>query len=127
MALLARIVTGRRSKWLVVLAWLVLLGAFAPLGSRLADVTDNRTESFLPPDAESTEALRLQEQRFAGGETVSGLIVYRREGGLTEADREAIADDAALAAATLPLVGPPLVPFQERSPPELVAPGGELA
>jgi putative drug exporter of the RND superfamily len=127
MAQLARIVTGRRSKWLVVLAWLVLLGAFGPLGSRLADVTDNRTESFLPPDAESTEALRLQEQRFTGGETVSGLIVYRRAGGLTEADQETIAADAALAAEALPLVGPPITPFQERSPPGLVAPGGELA
>ena len=69
MGALARIVTGRRSKWLVVLVWLVLILPFGALGGKLADATDNRTESFLPADAESTEALLLQEQRFPGGET----------------------------------------------------------
>jgi len=94
MGALARIVTGRRSKWLVVLAWLLLTVPFGALGGQLADVTDNRTESFLPSEAESTEALLLQEQRFPGGETVTGLIVYRRAGGLTDADRAEIAADA---------------------------------
>jgi len=83
MGALARIVTGRRSKWLVVLVWLVLILPFGALGGKLAGATDNRTESVLPADAESTEALLLQEQRFPGGESVSGLIVYRRPGGLT--------------------------------------------
>ena len=58
MGALARIVTGRRSKWLVVLIWVVLIVPFGLLGFELAGVTDNRTESFLPSDAESTEALR---------------------------------------------------------------------
>ena len=127
MGALARIVTGRRSKWVVVLGWIVLVFAFAPLGSRLGDVTDNRTESFLPSDAESTEALRVQEERFPGGETVTGLVVYRRPGGLTDADRERIAAGAARAADELPLLGPPVVPFQEGAPPELVSPAGDLA
>ena len=116
---LARIVTGRRTKWLVLVVWVVLLAAFAPLGQKLADVTDNRTESFLPPNAESTAALRIQEERFAGGETVSGLIVYRRAGGLTAADREGIAADSVAAAKALPLVGKPSDP--------VFAPGGEVA
>jgi len=78
MRALARIVAGRRTKWLVVLACVVLAVVFAPLGAKLGDVTDNRTETFLPPEAESTEVLRLEEQRFPGGETVGGLVVYRR-------------------------------------------------
>jgi RND superfamily putative drug exporter len=119
MRLLARIVTGRRTKWFVLLLWLLLLVGLAPLGQKLADVTDNRTESFLPPNAESTEALRIQEQRFPGGQTVSGLIVSRRPGGLTEADRRAIAADARKAAEALPLVGEPGDP--------VVAPGGDVA
>jgi RND superfamily putative drug exporter len=127
MGALARIVTGRRSKWLVVLAWLLLTVPFGALGGQLADVTDNRTESFLPSEAESTEALRLQEQRFPGGETVGGLIVYRRAGGLTGADRAEIAADAERAADAVPLSAPPAVPFAEGSSPELVAPGGDLA
>jgi RND superfamily putative drug exporter len=119
MATLARIVTGRRSKWLVLLAWIVAAFALAPLGQKLSDVTDNRTESFLPPNAESTAALRVQEKSFAGGETVGGLIVYRRAGGLQPADRDRIAADAAAAARKLPLVGKPTDP--------VVAPGGDVA
>jgi putative drug exporter of the RND superfamily len=125
MAALARIVTGRRSIVLIVVVWLVLAGIFGSLGRNLADVTDNRTESFLPPGAESTEALRVQEQRFPGGETIAGQIVYHRAGGLTEADRTAIEEDAARAAAALPLVRPPVTPFEAGGP--LVSPGGELA
>jgi putative drug exporter of the RND superfamily len=127
MGTLARIVTGRRSKWLVVLGWLVLVGPFALLGAQLGEVTDNRTESALPEEAESTEALRVQEQRFSGGETVNGLIVYRRAGGLTDADRAEIAADAERAAEALPVGRPPVIPFADSSPPELVAPAGNLA
>jgi RND superfamily putative drug exporter len=127
MGTLARIAAGRRSKWAVVAAWIVLLSGFAPLGQKLADVTDNRTEAFLPENAESTEVLRLQEGRFPGGETVSGLVVYERPGGLTEADRRLIAAHAQRAAKELPLVGPPLVPFRPGAPPTLVSPGGDVA
>jgi RND superfamily putative drug exporter len=119
MATLARIVTGRRSKWLVLLAWIVLLIPFAGLGQNLSDVTDNRTESFLPPNAESTAALRVQEERFAGGETVGGLVVYRRPGGLQPADLDRIKSDAQAAADKLPLVGRPTDP--------VVAPGRDVA
>jgi RND superfamily putative drug exporter len=127
MGALARIVTGRRSKWLVVAVWVVLTVPFGALGGKLADATDNRTESFLPADAESTQALRVQEQRFPGGETVTGLIVYRRAGGLTDADQAEIRADAERAAEVLPLQGPAVVPFAATSPPELVSPGGDLA
>jgi putative drug exporter of the RND superfamily len=127
MGTLARIVTGRRSKWVVVLSWVVLIVPFGVLGGKLADVTDNSTESVLPAGAESTEALRVQQQRFLGGETVTGLIVYRRTGGLTEADRAEIAADAQRAAQSLPVKGPPVVPFADGSPPELVSPAGDLA
>ena len=127
MGALARIVTGRRSKWLVVLVWVAATVPFSALGSQLADVTDNRTESFLPSDAESTEALLLQEQRFPGGEAVTGLIVYRRTGGLTDADQAEIAADSERAADTVPLLAPPVVPFTEGAPPELVSPGRDLA
>jgi MMPL family len=127
MGALARIVTGRRSKWLVVLVWLVLILPFGALGGKLADATDNRTESFLPAEAESTEALLLQEQRFPGGESVSGLIVYRRAGGLTDTDRAEIESDAGRAAEAIPLQGPAVIPFAATSPPELVSPDGDLA
>src|SRR4051812_45752687 len=119
MRVLARIVTGRRTKWLVLIAWVILLAALAPVGQKLSEGTDNRTESSLPPNAESTAALRVQEQRFPGGETVSGLIVYRRAGGLTPQDQRTIAAGSAAAAKALPLVGAPSEPVG--------SPGNEVA
>src|SRR5215211_2037315 len=94
MARLAAVVAGRRTKWLVILAWIVAVAALSPLGAKLADVTTDDTESFLPANAESTEVQRLLKDRFPGGETSSGLIVYRRAGGLTAADRVRIRRDA---------------------------------
>lgn len=105
--------------------WIVLLAAFAPLGAKLADVTDNRSESFLPAEAESTEAMRIQEREFPGGESVSGLIVYHRPGGLTAADRRRIVEDARRAAEMLPLIAPPAVPFARGGADQLVSPRGD--
>ena len=45
--------------------------------------------SFLPAEAESTKVQRLLKDRFPGGETSNGLIVYKRAGGLTAADKRA--------------------------------------
>jgi len=115
MGALARFVTGRRTKWLVLLAWIVLLIPMFALAGKLAGVTDNRTESFLPPGAESTEVLRLVEQRFPGGETDNGLVVYRRAGGLQPADLDRIAADTTAAADKLPLVGEPSEPVVSPS------------
>ena len=101
--------------------------AFAPLGAKLTDEVEDSTESFLPASAESTEVVRLLEDRFAGGQTAGGLVIYRRGGGLTEADRDKIAADARRATAELPVQGEPVLPFGERAPPGLVSPDGTLA
>jgi putative drug exporter of the RND superfamily len=124
---LAAFVAGRRGKWVVIAAWLVLAVIFAPLGSKLADKTNDRTESFLPKDAESTKVVRLLDKQFPGGQTVTGLVVYHRPGGLTAQDKAKMAADAKAAQAKLPLVGKPVVPFQTGAPKELVAPKGDLA
>jgi uncharacterized membrane protein YdfJ with MMPL/SSD domain len=46
----------------------------------------------------STQVLRIMQREF-GGQTVSGLVVYTRPGGLTPADRARIIADAARAIA----------------------------
>jgi RND superfamily putative drug exporter len=124
---LSAFVTGRRGKWITVVLWIVLAVVFAPLGSKLADKTDNRTESFLPKDAESTKVVRLLDKEFPGGQTVTGLIVYHHPGGLTVQDKRKMASDARAAQAKLPLIGNPIVPFQPGAPKEVVAPQGDLA
>ena len=133
MSALASFVAGRRTKWLTVAIWIVLVVALAPLGAKLADETQDDTTSFLPESAESTEVVEILDEEFGSGETTQGLIVYHRDSGLTEADKEKIAADAealeelsqpyqeALDAAggervdtadfDLPLVRPPVTPF----------------
>ena len=125
----ARFVTGRWTKWIVVAAWVVLAVAFGSIGSKLADVTDDRTESFLPADAESTDVLRTVNKEFPGGQTRSALIVYKRGGGLNQEDRAKIAADAKAIAADekIEVVGDPVVPFQRGAPPTSVAPDRSLA
>ncbi|MFL5869357.1 MAG: hypothetical protein ACJ766_19805, partial [Thermoleophilaceae bacterium] len=107
MSTLARFVTGRRTKWLVPVIWIVLVAALQPLGSKLSGVTDDRTQSALPKAAESTAVLKKQQRYFKAGQTASGLIVYRRAGGLTAADKAKIAGDARRAVAALPLRAKP--------------------
>ena len=127
MRALASFVTGRRTKWLVVAVWVVLAVVFAGPGSKLADETNNQTQSFLPDSAESTKVLNLQEDRFPQHQTRDALIVYRHKGGLTDADKRKIARDAQQAARSLPIVGRPVTPYGPRSPRGLVARGGEVA
>jgi putative drug exporter of the RND superfamily len=88
-----RFVCGRRSKWLVVALWLVILVIAAPLGMKLNDAQDNDAQSWLPGTAESTQVLDLSE-KFRP-EQVPAVVVYARSGGLTAADRARITQDAA--------------------------------
>jgi hypothetical protein len=78
MRALARIVAGRRTKWLVVLAWVVLAVVFAPLGAKLGDVTDNRTES-------GTLHLRVARRGVVGRAAIRGPPPPRQEPGTKQA------------------------------------------
>jgi putative drug exporter of the RND superfamily len=94
---LAGVPAGRWSKWVVVLAWVAIAVALGPLGNRLTSVQKNDDVSYLPRNAESTRA-NAQLQRFPDAKQVVALVVYRRDSGLTRADRaKAEADRVALA------------------------------
>lgn len=87
----AWLVCGRRTKWLVVLFWLVVLIVAAPLAQKLTDAQENDAESWLPGSAESTQVLDVSAEFRP--EVIPAIIVYAREGGLTVADRRQIAED----------------------------------
>ncbi|MDG4864405.1 MMPL family transporter [Streptomyces sp. T-3] len=87
----AWLVCGRRTKWLVVLLWLVALFLFAPLAQKLTDAQDNDNASWLPGNAESTQVLEMSEDFRP--EQMPAIVLYVRDGGLTEADRAKIDDD----------------------------------
>jgi putative drug exporter of the RND superfamily len=131
---LASIVTGRRMKWVVILLWVVAFAVMSPLGSKLADETQDDTTSFLPESAESTEVVRILDEEFPGGETTTGLIVYQDKGGIDPADRQKILDDAEKieiaredGEPAVPLTEDPQIPFQPGAPPGLVSEDGTVA
>ena len=90
MSIFARLVSGRRSKFVVLALWVGALVALGPLIGQFESKQKNEPSSFLPEDAESVRALELSDQ-FASAEGVAAIAIFSRSGGLTDADREAIA------------------------------------
>ena len=130
MRALASIVTGRRSKWLVLLVWVIAFAALTPVGSKLSDETTDDTASYLPQSAESTEVVDILDSEFPNGETTFGLIVYDNPDGLTAADKRKVAADAQeieRAKDEVPLTRPPSVPFTPGAPSDLVSANGNVA
>ena len=94
-ALLAR-AARPRTRVVIIGLWLVAIFACfaANLPGKFSDAERNDSSSYLPGDAESTRALEATK-RLTRGEQAAVVIVYRREGGLTTADRAKIARDVA--------------------------------
>src|SRR6476619_5926031 len=94
---LANVVSGRRSKWVVIGVWVALLVVFAPKGMTLSKVTTDETATAesLPSDSQSHAVSETLQKRFPDGDPLLALAVYRRSTGLTNADNAKIAADAA--------------------------------
>ena len=105
MGVVARLVCGRRTKWLTLVVWLLVAIGLSGLSSRLSDVEQNDMVAWLPTNAESTQQLRAL-QGTALGQTVEAQVVYERIGGVTAADRAKVAADARAFAAVSGVVGP---------------------
>ncbi|MFJ9948689.1 MMPL family transporter [Kitasatospora sp. NPDC091207] len=104
---LAALPCGRRSKWVVLALWLVLLVVAGPLAGKLTDAEDNQASSWLPGNAESTQVLN-EQRAFQPVDTAQAVVVYQRAGGITPADRVEAARDA-MAFATAPHVLGPVI------------------
>jgi putative drug exporter of the RND superfamily len=127
----ASVVTGRRSKWVVLVVWVFAVFAVFPLGSKLSDKTTDDTQSYLPASAESTKVVKSLDDDFNQGETDDAIVVYQRAGGLTAADKEKIRADAqkieAAGADKIHLVGTPQIPFTAGASSSLVSKNGDVA
>src|ERR1700733_334884 len=90
---LARVPSGRRTKWLVLVFWLLVVAVLGPLAGKLTNAEKNDASAWLPAKAESTQVVNLQAA-FQSPNIFTGVVVYSRPGGLTAADRAKAAADA---------------------------------
>jgi RND superfamily putative drug exporter len=92
---LADFVAGRRTKWITVIAVLVVaMGLGMTKAGGFEGAQENESSSFLPGDAESVKALEVVKE-LPGGERAAAIVVYQREGGLTPEDEQKVAADRA--------------------------------
>ena len=84
--------TGRVTKWVVLVAVLVLTAFMGFFSSKLTSVQDNQASSWLPGSAESTKVLDELSQAVDPND-IPTLVVYHRDGGLTDDDLAAMEAD----------------------------------
>jgi RND superfamily putative drug exporter len=90
---IAGALTGRVTKWVVLVGWLIVIAAASTFAQKLSDVQNNEASSWLPASAESTKALDKLAP-FSDQNDIPTVVVYHRDGGLTPADFQAIAAQA---------------------------------
>jgi len=114
---LIAIICGRRSKYLIVAFWILVVVAVGSLAGKLQGAEKNDASSYLPGSAESTQELN-EQAAFQSKNYNPALVVYVREGGVTAADI-AKADADARYFATLPAVAgrvaPPIVSSDRKA------------
>ena len=86
---LAKLPSGRRGKWVMLVLWIGALVFLAPLAGKLSDVQNNQAESWLPGSAESTKVLAISQQ-FQSSNLIPAVVVYEKPGGLGQSDLAAI-------------------------------------
>src|SRR4051794_9613694 len=73
---IASLALGRRSRWIVIAAWVVLGLALAPLQPRLQTIASDESETFFTRGADSTRVDRLLDTRFPEGKDATAVIAY---------------------------------------------------
>jgi RND superfamily putative drug exporter len=104
-------VCGRRSKYLVVVFWVLVVAALGGLAGKLQGAEKNDASAYLPSSAESTQELN-EQSLFQSKNLNPALVVYVRDSGVTAADLQKARADARYFA-SLPAVNgrvaPPVV------------------
>jgi RND superfamily putative drug exporter len=95
-------VTGRRSKFVIVVFWLLVVALTGGLAGKLTGAEKNDASAYLPSSAESTQELN-EQNLFQSQNLNPAVVVYVRPSGVTAADI-AKADADARRYAALPQV-----------------------
>ena len=91
---LAWLPSGKVTKWVVAVFWLLVVGASMGAASQLSGQQSNDSAAWLPTEAESTQVLHRMTA-FQSENEIPALVVYHRESGITEADLAVIGKQVA--------------------------------
>src|SRR5216110_969257 len=108
---LTALVCGRRSKYVVVAFWILVVAALGGLAGKLQGAEKNDASAYLPSSAESTQELN-EQNLFQSKNLNPALVVYVRDSGVTAADLQKANADARYFASLGPVhgrVAPPAV------------------
>lgn len=78
-------VAGSKTKWITLLVWIAVVGVLTMLWPSVNSQVINNA-SNLPADSQSVQASVVAEREFPAGSGVPALLVWHREGGLSEED-----------------------------------------
>ena len=81
----ARVVSGRKSKWVVFGVWLLVIFSLFSFATKLNDAQKNDSTSWLPKSAESTKELKIEGDFHPNW--VPAILLFARSTGLTDADK----------------------------------------
>jgi putative drug exporter of the RND superfamily len=109
---IAALPSGRRTKWAVLVFWLIVIALLGSLAGKLMGAEKNDSSAYLPASAESTQALNLLDH-FTAKNLNPAVVVYVRPSGLTPADRAKVVRDARTFAA-LPHAGQVIGPVPAK-------------
>jgi putative drug exporter of the RND superfamily len=114
---LIAIISGRRSKYVVVAFWILVVAVTSSLAGKLQGAEKNDASAYLPASAESTQELNEQAV-FQSKNYNPTLVIYLRASGVTAADLAKAGADARYFA-SLPAVGgrvaPPVVSSDHKA------------
>ena len=85
---------GRRTKWVVLAFWVIIIATAGPLAGKLTGVEKNDASAWLPGSAESTKVFD-QAEVFQSKNIIPAVVVYERTAGTTQADFDKASGDIA--------------------------------
>jgi RND superfamily putative drug exporter len=86
---LARLPAGRKSKWAVLIFWVIVAALAAGSSGLLMGAEKNDATAWLPVSAESTKVIQASQQ-FQSKDEIPTIVVYERAAGLTPQDMASV-------------------------------------
>lgn len=84
-----KLVSSSKSRWLTLIIWIAIIGLLSFIWPAVNEEETN-TSNLLPKDAMSVEAAKIVEEQFPNDVGVPLLMVWYRQGGLTEEDFDTV-------------------------------------